>query len=70
VKIADLFKKLKFAYNRNARPRHWVVPALPEARAAWATAFMPVLWDEETEWAPVNNELQRWLMLADQEVPF
>jgi hypothetical protein len=24
----------------------------------------------ETEWAPVNNELQRWLTLADQEAPF
>ena len=68
VKIADLFKKLKFTSNRNARPRHWVVPELPKARAAWDVAFMPVLWDEETEWAPVNHELQRWL--ADQDVPF
>ena len=71
VKIAELFKKLKFTHNRNDRPRHWVVPELQEARAAWDTAFMPVPWDEETEWAPVNNELQRWLTFEDQEdAPF
>jgi hypothetical protein len=71
VKIAELFKKLKFTRNRNDRPRHWVVPELQEARAAWDTAFMPVPWDEETEWAPVDSELQRWLTFEDQEdAPF
>jgi hypothetical protein len=68
VKITDLFKKLNFSYDSSARPRHWVVPALREARRAWDEAFMAVPWDEETEWAPVNNELQRWLV--DQEAPF
>jgi Family of unknown function (DUF5906) len=69
VKIADLFKKLGFEYSDSARPRHWVIPPLPEARVAWAEAFMAVPWNEVAKWAPVNNRLQQWL-LADEDCPF
>ena len=49
-KIAELFKKLSFLKVDKDRPRGWLLPSLPDARAAWDEKMSPGEWDEAAEW--------------------
>lgn len=46
-----LFGPLGFEKDDSARPRGWVLPTLPEARAAWDRVKMPLAWPEVDGWS-------------------
>lgn len=46
-----LFGSLGFVKDDTARPRGWVLPALPDARAAWDQTRMPLAWPEVDGWS-------------------
>lgn len=46
-----LFGALGFTKDDSARPRGWVLPTLPEARAAWDRARMPLPWPKVDGWS-------------------
>lgn len=46
-----LFAALGFEKDDTARPRGWVLPTLPEARAAWDRVKMPLAWPEVDGWS-------------------
>ncbi|MCZ7634090.1 MAG: DUF5906 domain-containing protein [Phycisphaerales bacterium] len=46
-----LFGALGFTKDDTARPRGWVLPTLPEARAAWDRVKMPLPWPKVDGWS-------------------
>lgn len=54
-KVNELMRDLGFEYHDRSRPRGFVLPPLPEARAAWDRARMPMQWDSLIEWAEVGS---------------
>jgi hypothetical protein len=52
--VSELFKQLGFEKDDRGRPRGFVLPTLPEARAAWDRKMTPVRWDETTEWSTIE----------------
>lgn len=53
--VSDLLKGLGFEKVRRSRPSGFVLPTLPEARAAWDHARSPVAWDDTDCWADLGG---------------
>jgi len=53
--VSDLLKGLGFEKVRRSRPSGFVLPTLPEARAAWDRARSPVAWDDADCWADLGG---------------
>ncbi|MBB3332737.1 hypothetical protein BDK63_003640 [Halomonas campaniensis] len=49
-----LLRDLGFEYQDRSRPRGFVLPPLPEARAAWDRVRMPMQWDDLTDWVELG----------------
>ena len=56
--VLPVMRDLGFEYHDQSRPRGFVLPALPEARAAWDQARMPARWDDLADWAELGSELE------------
>lgn len=48
--VSKLLKGLRFEKRDQGRPRGFVLPPLPKARAAWDAARSAMAWDETAEW--------------------
>ena len=53
--VNKLLRDLGFEYKDN-RPRGFVLPPLPQARANWDRARMPMRWDSVTHWQQIEPE--------------
>lgn len=54
--VNKLMRDLGFEYHDRSRPRGFVIPSLPDARAAWDRARMPMRWDDLTDWAELGAD--------------
>ena len=53
--VSDLLKRLGFEKVRRSRPSGFVLPTLPEARAAWDRVCTPVAWDDTDCWVAMQD---------------
>lgn len=54
--VNKLLRDLGYQYHDKSRPRGFILPPLPEARAAWDRARMPMRWDDLSDWAELGKE--------------
>lgn len=54
--VNKLMRDLGFEYHDRSRPRGFVLPPLPQARAAWDRARMPMRWDDTVDWAELGAD--------------
>ncbi|WP_156441665.1 primase-helicase family protein [Sphingomonas sp. CCH16-B10] len=53
--VSDLLGRLGFRKDRRSRPSGFVLPTLPEARAAWDRVRSPVAWDDADRWVAMGD---------------
>jgi hypothetical protein len=64
--VTKLLHALGFEKLDDERPRGFLLPPLPEARAAWDRRRFKVAWDGIAEWAASSGDFAR----GKPEVPF